>query len=77
MVKRRRREIPVDFVCSMIDLSDFWVVAIPIEFGRRESSEQKLGRWTIGRWYRRYFGISSPANERLPQRFAGYPPKQM
>jgi hypothetical protein len=44
MVKRRRREIPVDFVCSMIDLSDFWVVAIPIEFGRRESSEQKLGR---------------------------------
>jgi hypothetical protein len=43
MVKRRR-EIPVDFVCSMIDLSDFWVVAIPIEFGRRESSEQKLGR---------------------------------
>ena len=41
MVKRRR-EIPVDFVCSMIDLSDFSVVAIPIEFGDASHQNRSL-----------------------------------
>jgi hypothetical protein len=37
------------------------IVTIPIESGRCESSEQKVARLTIERWYRRYFGIGSPA----------------
>lgn len=41
------------------------VVKIPIDLGRREASQQKLGRGTIGRWYRLYLGIGFPANEVL------------
>jgi len=43
----------------------FPVVGIPVEFGRHQLSKQKIRRWTIGRWYRRYFGIGSPGFDGL------------
>jgi len=44
----------------------FPIVTVPIEVGWRDSSEQNLGGWTIGRWYRRYFRVGSVPPLRAP-----------